>query len=317
MPVFQQGISEVRAAKLERNFFSMNTTNLIFPTNRVADIERCFRDALSGLYPEGEIRSFFLMLCDAFLGWDKLAYLLHRRETVNQSDMLRFHWALEDLKRYRPIQHIVGYIDFCGCRIEVNESVLIPRPETEELVEFLAVSGQRSAASVLDLCTGSGCIAVALKSLSPKCRVVGVDISPEALKVAKRNAVENNVEVDFLQADVLLDSQWSSFGGPWDLIVSNPPYITDAEKALMQANVIDYEPSQALFVPNDDPLLFYKHIVAFAKQRLTNGGLLAMEINERFGQETLQLLHDHGFTGVLHHDFRGKDRFVTASLSSR
>ena len=295
----------------------MNTTRLIFPTNRVADVERCFLDVLKELYPKEEIRSFFMMLCEAFLGWDKVAYLLHRSETINQSDLLRFHWALEDLKRHRPIQHIIGYTDFCDCRIKVNENVLIPRPETEEMVGYLVSRFKVQGSSVLDLCTGSGCIAIALKKKMPWCSVTAVDISADALDMAKKNAADNGADVEFIQGDVLSGSLQSAVGGLWDLIVSNPPYITESEKASMQANVLDYEPSQALFVPDDDPLLFYRSIAAFAKQHLADDGLLAMEINERFGQETLQMLRDYGFSAELHKDFRGKDRFVTASLLSR
>lgn len=296
---------------------SVNTTKLIFPTNRVADVEKCFLDVLKSLYPEAEVRSFFLMLCEAFLGWDKVAYLLHRSETINQSDLLRFHWALEDLKRHRPIQHIIGYTDFCGCRISVSGKVLIPRPETEEMVGYIVSSFKSQVSSVLDLCTGSGCIAIALKKKMPWCSVTAVDISAEALDVAKKNAADNDADVEFIQGDVLSFSQQPLVSGQWDLIVSNPPYIAESEKTSMQANVLDYEPSQALFVPDDDPLLFYRNITVFAKQHLSENGLLAMEINERFGRETLQMLHDYGFSGELHKDFRGKDRFVTASLSSR
>lgn len=293
----------------------MNTTKLIFPTNRVADVERCYLDVLKGLYPEGEIRSFFLMLCEAFLGWDRVAYLLHRSETINQSDLLQFHWALEDLKRYRPIQHIVGYTDFCGCRIRVNGDVLIPRPETEEMVEYLVASGQWPVVSILDLCTGSGCIAIALKKRLPQSKVTAVDISKKALEVAKENARENGVEVEFECRDVV-SGQWSAVSGQWDLIVSNPPYIAESEKVAMSRNVLEYDPPQALFVPDADPLLFYRHIVAFAKGHLSAYGRLAMEINERFGKETLQLLAENGFAGELHTDFRGKERFVIAALSS-
>ena len=292
----------------------MNTTKLIFPTNRVADVERCFLDVLKELYPEEEIRSFFLMLCEAFLGWDRVAYLLHRSETINQSDLLRFHWALEDLKRHRPIQHIVGYTDFCDCRIKVNGNVLIPRPETEEMVGYIVSSFKSQVSSVLDLCTGSGCIAIALKKKMPGCRVAAVDISAEALEVARMNAADNDTEVELIQGDVLSLGRQPVVGGQWDLIVSNPPYIAESEKDSMQANVLDYEPSQALFVSDADPLVFYRHIAAFAKQHLSENGLLAMEINERFGQESLQMLSDCGFSGELHKDFRGKDRFVTAVL---
>ena len=292
----------------------MNTTALAFPSNRFSDVERVFVEALAPTYGADEVRTFVLMLCEAFLGWDKVAYLLHRSETINQSDLLRFHWALEDLKRHRPIQHIVGYTDFCDCRIKVNGNVLIPRPETEERVGSRVSSFKSQVSSVLDLCTGSGCIAIALKKKMPGCRVTAVDISAEALEVARMNAADNDTEVELIQGDVLSFSRQTVVGGQWDLIVSNPPYIAESEKDSMQANVLDYEPSQALFVSDADPLVFYRHIAAFAKQHLSENGLLAMEINERFGHETLQMLRDYGFAGELHKDFRGRDRFVTAVL---
>lgn len=315
----------------------MNTSSIAFSSNRVFDVERTFLDDLTPLYGAEEVRSFFLILCEAFLGWDKVAYLLHRGETMNQSDLLRFHWALEDLKHYRPIQHIVGYTDFCGCRIKVNDKVLIPRPETEEMV-YECVNAlvrecvsEDSSINILDLCTGSGCIAIALKKMLPESKVTAVDISPEALDVAKENAKDNAVGVKFECGNVLtcecvsanasatheLTQSSNQAIKQYDLIVSNPPYITLSEKGAICRNVLDYEPQLALFVPDNDPLLFYRKITAFAQQNLSPDGMLAMEINERFGTETLQLLAENGFSGVLHKDFRGKDRFVTASLSSR
>ena len=301
----------------------MNTSSIAFSSNRVSDVERTFLDDLTPLYGAEEVRSFFLILCEAFLGWDKVAYLLHRGETMNQSDLLRFHWALEDLRHYRPIQHIVGYTDFCGCRIKVNDKVLIPRPETEEMVYECVNALMRecvsedSSINILDLCTGSGCIAIALKKMLPESKVTAVDISPEALRIAQTNAEKNGAEVEFVLGDVLQGAPLPISSDGWNLIVSNPPYITLSEKGAMCRNVLDYEPQLALFVPDNDPLLFYRKITAFAQQNLSPDGLLAMEINERFGQETLQMLRDYGFTGELHKDFRGKDRFITAVLSSR
>lgn len=301
----------------------MNTSSIAFSSNRVFDVERTFLDDLTPLYGAEEVRSFFLILCEAFLGWDKVAYLLHRGETMNQSDLLRFHWALEDLKHYRPIQHIVGYTDFCGCRIKVNDKVLIPRPETEEMV-YECVNAlvrecvsEDSSINILDLCTGSGCIAIALKKMLPESKVTAVDISPEALRIAQTNAEKNGAEVEFVLGDVLQGALLPISSDGWNLIVGNPPYITLSEKGAMCRNVLDYEPPLALFVDDNDPLLFYRHIVAFAQKHLSSDGLLAMEINEWFGTETLQLLAENRFSGVLHKDFRGKDRFVTASLSSR
>ena len=312
----------------------MNTSSIAFSSNRVSDVERTFLDDLTPLYGAEEVRSFFLILCEAFLGWDKVAYLLHRGETMNQSDLLRFHWALEDLRHYRPIQHIVGYTDFCGCRIRVNDKVLIPRPETEEMVYECVNALMRecvsedSSINILDLCTGSGCIAIALKKMLPESKVTAVDISPEALDVAKENAKDNTVEVKFECGNVLtcecvsanasatheLTQSSNQAIKQYDLIVSNPPYITESERSSMSRNVLDYDPPLALFVDDNDPLLFYRNIAVFAKQHLSESGLLAMEINERFGRETLQMLHDYGFSGELHKDFRGKDRFVTAVL---
>ena len=315
----------------------MNTTRMRIPSNRVSDILRYMHSRLDPLYTEGEVTAFAERLFEAFLGWDRTHLLLHRTDTVNQSDLLRLHWAVEDLLRYRPIQHIVGYTDFCDCRIRVNENVLIPRPETEEMV-YECVNAlvrecvsEDSSINILDLCTGSGCIAIALKKMLPESKVTAVDISPEALDVAKENAKDNAVEVKFECGDVLtcecvsanasatheLTQSSNQAIKQYDLIVSNPPYITLSEKGAMCRNVLDYEPQLALFVPDNDPLLFYRKITAFAQQNLSPDGLLAMDINERFGTETLQQLAENGFSGVLHKDFRGKDRFVTASLSSR
>lgn len=292
----------------------MNTRNLRFKSNRVRDIISLFHEELDGLYGTGEVGVFLDMLFEAFLGWDKVRLLTSREQTIDQSDLLRFHWALEDLKQYRPIQHIIGYTDFCGCRIAVSPDVLIPRPETEEMVNSLTLGpspkGERSR--ILDLCTGSGCIAIALKKAFPNAEVTAVDISEKALALARRNAQNNATEVNFVQADVLTSSfnpQLSTF----NLIVSNPPYVRECEKEGMQRNVLDYDPALALFVPDDDPLRFYKAIANIAKEHLTADGLLMVEINESLADETCALLRGQGFFPTLHTDFRGKSRFISAT----
>ena len=292
----------------------MNTRNLRFKSNRVRDIISLFHEELDGLYGSGEVGVFLDMLFEAFLGWDKVRLLTSREQTIDQSDLLRFHWALEDLKQYRPIQHIIGYTDFCGCRIAVSPDVLIPRPETEEMVNSLTLGpspkGERSR--ILDLCTGSGCIAIALKKAFPNAEVTAVDISEKALALARRNAQNNATEVNFVQADVLTSSfnpQLSTF----NLIVSNPPYVRECEKEGMQRNVLDYDPALALFVPDDDPLQFYKAIANIAKEHLTADGLLMVEINESLADETCALLRGQGFFPTLHTDFRGKSRFISAT----
>ena len=287
------------------------------PSNRVRDIERYIRTELDELYPEGELRMFTQMLFEAYMGWSTAQLLLHRDDTINQSDLLKFHWAVEDLKQYRPIQHIIGYTDFCDCRIAVSPDVLIPRPETEEIVlratELLNDSGANvQEGNFLDLCTGSGCIAIALAKQFPKAKVYAVDISTKALDLAQKNAERNHVAVEFVQSDILQET----FALPcptFDLIISNPPYIQEKERCDMERNVLEYEPSLALFVPDKDPLKFYRAIGLYALQHLTCKGLLILEINEHLGSATCQLLQSIGFVTQLLQDFRGKDRSIIAT----
>ena len=294
-----------------------NTTHMHIPSNRVRDIERYIRTELDELYPEGELRMFTQMLFEAYMGWSTAQLLLHRDDTINQSDLLKFHWAVEDLKQYRPIQHIIGYTDFCDCRIAVSPDVLIPRPETEEIVlratELLNDSGANvQEGNFLDLCTGSGCIAIALAKQFPKAKVYAVDISTKALDLAQKNAERNHVAVEFVQSDILQET--IALPCPtFDLIISNPPYIQEKERCNMERNVLEYEPSLALFVPDKDPLKFYRAIGLYALQHLTYKGLLILEINEHLGSATCQLLQDIGFVTQLLQDFRGKDRSIIAT----
>ena len=292
----------------------MNTTDMHIPSNRVRDIERYYLTELRTLYPEGELHMFVYMLFEAFLGWDKTQFLLHRDDTVNQSDLLRFHWAAEDLKRHRPIQHIIGFTHFCGLRIDVSPDVLIPRPETEEIVTRLTGNPNLKPRSILDLCTGSGCIAIALKHHFPQASVTAVDLSPAALAVAQQNARQNNTDITFRQLDVLDPAQLATLTSPYDLIISNPPYVMESERAVMQRNVLDYDPAQALFVPDDDPLLFYRAIGQYAASHLTAHGQLVVEINQALATETAQLLHTIGFKAVIRNDFRNNPRSITATL---
>lgn len=247
------------------------------------------------------------MLFEAFLKWDKVRLLTSKEQTIDQSDLLRFHWALEDLKRQRPIQHIIGYTDFCGCRIGLSPDVLIPRPETEEVVDWIInnFTFRLSPFTLLDLCTGSGCIAIALKKAFPAAEVTAVDVSPAALEIAQENASNNGTGVHFIQADIL--------GSQFSIIISNPPYVRDSERSQMQRNVLEYDPALALFVPDDDPLRFYKAIAAIAKEHLAEDGLLVVEINEALAGETCTLLKSYDFTTEVHTDFRGKARWISAT----
>lgn len=298
-----------------------NTSNIRFRSNRVRDILALFHDELDALYGAAEVSVFGEMLFEAFLGWDKVRLLTSKEQTINQSDLLRFHWALEDLKQHRPIQHVIGYTDFFGCRIAVSPDVLIPRPETEEMVTWIvdAFASRPSPHSVLDLCTGSGCIAIALKKAFPSAEVTAVDVSPAALEMAQQNAKNNGVEVHWVEGDVLRWNPSGVHGGTplrYDLVVSNPPYVMEKERAQMQRNVLDYDPALALFVPDDDPLRFYKAISDIAKEHLSDDGLLVVEINEALAEETAMLFRDRGLSPVIHDDFRGRHRWISATFQN-
>ena len=293
----------------------MNTRNLHFRSNRVRDIILLFHEDLDDIYGANEVGVFLDMLFEAFLGWDKVRLLTSKEQTIDQSDLLRFHWALEDLKKHHPIQHIIGHTDFCGCRIKVSPDVLIPRPETEEMVNWILNNStfHLSPFTVLDLCTGSGCIAIALKKAFPQSEMTAVDISDKALDLAKQNAESNHTDITFLQRDMLGPAfllPLSSF----HLIISNPPYVMKKEQSQMQRNVLDYDPALALFVPDDDPLRFYRAIAAFAQRHMTHDGLLVVEINENLANETCELLQEYRFAPEVHIDFRGKKRFISAKF---
>lgn len=311
----------------------MNTENIRFKSNRVRDIITLFHEELDVMYGIGEVSVFIDILFESFCGWDKPRQLLNREKTLNQSDLLKFHWALEDLKIQRPIQHIVGWTEFCGCRIGVDETTLIPRPETEEIVEKtiemfggrgqLSKSGiEREPIRVLDLCTGSGCIAIAIAKALPEAKVTAVDISAGALAKARQNARENNVDIEFVEADILAgdfilpcEKEGIALPYPFDLIISNPPYVCEREKNEMKANVLDYEPESALFVEDSEPLVFYRQIAALGKKWLAKRGLIVAEINEKLGNETLRVFEESGFEGRVERDFRDKERMIVVRKS--
>ncbi len=289
-----------------------NTTSMPITSNRVRDIEKYYVDSLAGIYPEGEIKMFVRMLFEDIMGWSHAELLINRDTTVNQSDLLRFYWAAEDLKRYRPIQHIVGYVDFCGCRIGVDNTTLIPRPETEEIVmSVFDKLSERPPQRVLDLCTGSGCIAIAVAKHWREAEVTAVDVSSEALAKARQNADSNNVEVRFVQKDLLEEREYRDFE-LYDLIISNPPYVKESERREMSRNVLDWEPERALFVSDSDPLLFYRAIAKIAETHLSADGLMVLEINEKLGEAMVRLLTERGFDATIYNDFRGRQRSVMA-----
>lgn len=224
-------------------------------------------------------------------------------------DPLNLREKIQQLNKGIPVQYVVQKSYFYGLMLQVNHHVLIPRPETEELVDRLLK--QRKFNSILDICTGSGCIALALKSKLVQSYVEAWELSEEALQIAKSNGAAQSLEIHWCQKDVLQISELPS--NKFDLIVSNPPYVLEEEKVGISAHVLNHEPHLALFVPNHDPLLFYRHIAAIAKNILEKGGVLAFEINAAFAKQTKELVRNHGFRNVqIIKDLFGKDRFVFA-----
>jgi release factor glutamine methyltransferase len=221
---------------------------------------------------------------------------------------------LERLLLHEPLQYILGYAYFYELKFKVNKSVLIPRPETEELARLIVQREKvNTSLTIIDIGTGSGCIAISLKHHMPQSKVWAMDISPEALAVSKQNASDNKVAIQFIQDDIR-DSQFKFENQKFDIIVSNPPYIKEDEMAAMHNNVLNYEPSLALFVPNQNALLFYKAILAFAKGNLAENGRIYFEINEALGNEMKELCLSFGFQNVeLQKDMQGKDRILVVS----
>jgi release factor glutamine methyltransferase len=238
---------------------------------------------------------------------------------IAATDSERIENILTRLKTGEPVQYILGHTEFYGLPFKVNPSVLIPRPETEELVEWgieswrLAVGGWREPFHILDIGTGSGCIAITLKKNLKEAEVSAIDISTEALKTAKENAELNEADVHFIQDDILNPTHHSLLTTHYSLIISNPPYVTQDDKKQMHTNVTDFEPHTALFVPEDDPLIFYKAIADFASTHLEKGGLLFFEINESYGEQTVELLKHKLFNNIeLRRDMGGRFRMIKA-----
>ncbi|MBI3509620.1 MAG: peptide chain release factor N(5)-glutamine methyltransferase [Bacteroidetes bacterium] len=284
-------------------------------SNKITDIAQYFRNELSSSYPKEEIEKFIEYCLADFSHISKTDLLLEPGRTVSESDLLKFHFAVKDLKRGRPVQYILGKAFFYGMEFSVNSEVLIPRPETEELVKLVIDDSKdhKESFSIVDVGTGSGCIAVALKKNLPRCHVYALDISEPALSVAKQNAEKNNCEVHFLHADILDKSNWTKIP-PCSVIVSNPPYVKRSEMNSMHKNVLEHEPHSALFVNDDDPLLFYSSIADFGKIKLKPGGKIFVEINEQLGLETAILFQKAGYENVqLKKDLHGKDRMICAS----
>ena len=271
-------------------------------------------ESLKDLYPPSEISSLVRLIMERVSNIQPHHFLFCKDKILPEAEKNRIHEIVERLKEMEPIQYILGTADFYSLQFEVNPSVLIPRPETEELVEQVIIDNEGKKIKILDIGTGSGCIAVTLRKHLKQASIIATDISTEALDTARRNAKRNNATITFIQTDIL-NPEKAEMDIPFilDVIVSNPPYIKEEEKIDMERNVLDYEPHIALFVPDNDPLLYYWHIAHFGKKKLRRNGRLYFEINAAYGSMVVEMLEEEGYKDIeLIQDLSGKDRIVKA-----
>lgn len=293
---------------------------------KAKDLKDIFHKELDQIYGKDEVASFFYLGIEHHLNVARIQLQLEPEFTLSKTEADFLFEILEGLKQQKPIQYLLGETEFYGLQFKVNNNVLIPRPETEELVDWIIKDAKSKiqnseAIKILDIGTGSGCIAISLAKHLPEAQVFAVDISESALEIATENAEKNNVNIQFIKGDALNLANEDFFPsgkdvsqrqkGLFDIIVSNPPYVRELEKQEIKPNVLDNEPHLALFVENDNPLIFYKAITDFAVDKLKSNGSLYFEINQYLGQETKQLLVDAEFKAVeLREDLNGNDRML-------
>ena len=284
-----------------------------------------FNETLKTIYPITEIDSFFFLLLEEYLGFRRVDIVLKSDFKITQETLNLLQSATKQLEQEVPLQYIIGKTEFYGLPFVVNKHVLIPRPETEELVAWVVSESSRfktfntstkqttetKQLKILDIGTGSGCIPISLKKQLPFAKISAIDISKEALTVAKKNAVLNNVDIHFILQDIL---KTVALDQHYDIIISNPPYVRESEKKELKNNVLKNEPHVALFVENDNPLIFYAKIAELAKNYLNKNGLLFFEINQYLGTETIDLVNKKGLKNIqLKKDMFGNDRIIVAS----
>jgi len=281
-------------------------------SNLLKDLLPYFKRKLAKIYDEREIESIFFLSCFGQFNLSKIQ-VLNDGKRLSESELLTYRDIVERLLKHEPIQYILGQAEFYGLIINVSPSVLIPRPETEELVDFIVKDhSKKNSNKILDIGTGSGCIAIALRKNISDAEVFAVDISADAISVARSNALKNQAEVNFICADILKDelNQISDL----DILVSNPPYIPDSDKITMNKNVLEHEPHQALFVEDMNPLIFYKRIIDLGKLKLKRGGKLYFEIHPKFSEEFVECCLQAGYSQALSlKDLSGENRFVVAT----
>lgn len=281
--------------------------------NSVKSVNRYFKERLSELFSEREIRTMFQLCAEKRLNLSSSELLLSDSVRMSESDLLFFRSVVKRLLNNEPFQYIYGDTEFYGLQIKTDQRALIPRPETEELVDWIIKSQSEyfgDNSKLADICSGSGCIALALKSKLPKTEIIGLDISEEALNLSRENASLNNLNVHFNRLDIL-NEELPFENNSLDIVVSNPPYVTESEKSGMQEHVLLHEPHLALFVADDSPFIFYNRIAQQALEKLKKGGWLYFEINEKYGLEMVHLMEKTGYKNVdLKEDLQGKNRMI-------
>lgn len=280
--------------------------------NTIAATRAYFKDRLQNQFSESELKSMWKQLICRRFDWSDSEFLLASENRLSESDLLFVRSFVKRLQANEPFQYILGETTFCDLTILCDSRALIPRPETEELVAWISELSEVN--SVVDICSGSGCIALGLKSRVPNALVFGVDVSEDANELAQRNALRNELSVEFFKADALdINSKFWKNLDSVDVIVSNPPYITHEEIKRMNTNVLEYEPHLALFVPNDSPIIFYDCIARIAAEKLTNHGFLFFELNPDFADQVIEMLKNIGFQNIeLKIDLQGKNRMLKA-----
>lgn len=294
-----------------------SNVNMFVIENTVSAIKSYMQERLLGFYSEREIHYFFKKAICQRLKLTDAEFLLASQNRLSESDLLFFRSIVKRLQDKEPFQYILGETWFYDLLFKIDKRALIPRPETEELVDLIIKDAKEiSDLKIVDLCSGSGCISISLaKNLNIKA-VYGVELSQEAIDLAKKNAVLNHVSVSFLNGNVLENLPLEIEKKSVDIIVSNPPYIPLRDKEKMEKNVLDFEPHMALFVSDENPLVFYKAIAEHGLNILKDNGLIYLEIHENYGEETKRMLESKGFKKVeIIHDLQGKDRMIKASLN--
>lgn len=278
----------------------------------VFEIKQEIKKTLSSYYDKREIQSFIYIIFEYVLSYGKIDTEVKKEEKIDKDKCNNIFSIVNRLKEYEPIQYIIGETDFYDLVFKVNQSTLIPRQETEELVYLIINENTNKKISILDIGTGTACIAICLAKNLNMADVSAVDISEKAIETAKENAILNDVKVNIFKEDIL---NIKNKHKKYDIIVSNPPYIRNSEKSLMHSNVLNYEPHTALFVEDDDPLLFYRTIALFAQNQLKENGLIYFEINEAFGKETKEMLEELSFKNIkIIKDINERNRIVKAEI---